>query len=199
VEISAKEQRYQRRKREIIDAAAHVFAQKGYHGASTKDIAKVLGVQQGSLYHYVESKEAALEEVCWDGVEGFVAGVKKIYAADMPTAKKIEAAVENHLLPMKSRPDYVIVFNNDRHHLTGERRRRVGDSSRQYEEVIEEIFADGISKGDLRQDLDARLAALAFIGLCNSSFPWLSKSTQFSISHVAKAFSAILNSGVVSR
>ena len=56
---------------EIMEAAARVFAERGYHGASTQDIADVLGIRQASLYYYFPSKEVALEQVCMQGVEGF--------------------------------------------------------------------------------------------------------------------------------
>ena len=58
-------------RREIIEAAARVFAERGFHGASTQDIADVLGIRQASLYYYFPSKEVALELVCLQGVEGF--------------------------------------------------------------------------------------------------------------------------------
>jgi AcrR family transcriptional regulator len=53
-----------RRADEIADAAARVFAERGYHGTTTQAIADVLGMRQASLYYYFPSKEAALEEVC---------------------------------------------------------------------------------------------------------------------------------------
>ena len=57
-----------RRAGEIIEAAARVFAERGYHGASTQAIADVLGIRQASLYYYFPSKEVALEQVCMLGV-----------------------------------------------------------------------------------------------------------------------------------
>ena len=54
-----------------MEAAARVFAERGYHGASTQDIADVLGIRQASLYYYFRSKEMALEQVCMQGVGGF--------------------------------------------------------------------------------------------------------------------------------
>ena len=48
-----------RRADEIIDAAARVFAERGYHGTTTQAIADVLGMRQASLYYYFPSKEAA--------------------------------------------------------------------------------------------------------------------------------------------
>src|ERR1700754_5019787 len=69
-----------RREPEIIEAAARVFASRGFHGASTQDIADVLGIRQASLYYYFRSKEAALEQVCARGVEGFVDAAMAIAA-----------------------------------------------------------------------------------------------------------------------
>ena len=65
-----------RRAAEMLAAAAKVFARRGYHGASTQDIADVLGIRQASLYYYFESKESALEAVCGDGVEDYVSGAR---------------------------------------------------------------------------------------------------------------------------
>src|SRR5882672_5259394 len=69
-----------RRSPEIIEAAARVFAERGYHGATTQDIADVLNIRQASLYYYFPSKEGALELVCMQGVEGFVEAAKSIAA-----------------------------------------------------------------------------------------------------------------------
>ena len=67
-----------RRSAEIIAAAAKVFAQRGYHGASTQDIADVLGMRQASLYYYFDSKDAALEAVCASGVEDYAVRAQTI-------------------------------------------------------------------------------------------------------------------------
>ena len=67
-----------RRSREIIEAAARVFAELGYYGATTQKIADVLGMRQASLYYYLPSKEAALEQVCEAGVAGYVETAKAI-------------------------------------------------------------------------------------------------------------------------
>ena len=70
-----------RRSPEIVAAAAKVFAQLGYHGASTQDIADVLGMRQASLYYYFDSKDAALEAVCASGVEDYAIRALQILRA----------------------------------------------------------------------------------------------------------------------
>lgn len=48
------------RRNHILDAAAQVFAEKGFHATTIKDIAKVAGVADGTLYNYFENKTALL-------------------------------------------------------------------------------------------------------------------------------------------
>jgi len=45
---------------DILDAAAQVFRQKGFHGASMSDIAEAVSLQKASLYHHVSSKQEIL-------------------------------------------------------------------------------------------------------------------------------------------
>ena len=68
-----------RRAAEMLAAAAKVFARRGYHGASTQDIADVLGIRQASLYYYFASKEAALEAVCADGIADYELRARRIH------------------------------------------------------------------------------------------------------------------------
>ena len=74
---------------EILDAAAEVFAEKGYHGASTTDIADKLGIKQAGLYYYFKSKDAALAEVCRIGVQDYVERLITISQSDISAEQKI--------------------------------------------------------------------------------------------------------------
>jgi len=57
---SKKEKLVQKRSAQILEAAARVFAQKGYHAATTKEIASEAGVSEGTIYNYFQSKEDLL-------------------------------------------------------------------------------------------------------------------------------------------
>src|SRR5210317_117198 len=89
--------RYQHQKQLAIRSAASVFADKGFHGASTKDIAERLGIKQGSLYYYFKSKEEALGEVCLFGLEDYVRRMEKIASSDQPFEAKLMATITSHL------------------------------------------------------------------------------------------------------
>ena len=57
---SKKEELVRKRSAQILEAAARVFAQKGYHAATTKEIAAQAGVSEGTIYNYFHSKEDLL-------------------------------------------------------------------------------------------------------------------------------------------
>ena len=66
------------RRNELTRAAARLFAEKGYHGTSTADLAEALGVQKGSLYSHIQSKADLLWEVARDGAAAFHAALDAV-------------------------------------------------------------------------------------------------------------------------
>jgi AcrR family transcriptional regulator len=184
-----------RRHEEIMDAAARVFASKGFHGASTQDIADVLGIKQASLYHYFPSKEIALETVCVIGAEGFYERAKAIVDGPGPCQKKLEMLAFSHTEPLSDRADYVRVFLNERRHLPSTSRRKVGRWSRGLERLFERVIADGARDGSFDKAVDARLATLALLGALNAVPAWLAKEGR-DVGTIAGGIAAIMLNGL---
>jgi AcrR family transcriptional regulator len=185
-----------RRSAAILDAAAEVFASRGFHGASTQDIADVLGIRQASLYYYFPSKEVALEEVCLRGVEGFLETAISIAAAAGSAHDKIARLIAAHLAPLRDRRPYVRTFLNERQHLPTESRRRIGRLSRAYERLIEDVLKSGVRSGEFRHDLDCRLAALGLLGLVNAVAAWHGKEPKTTIDRIASEYARLYLGGV---
>ena len=186
----------QRRRAEIIDAAAHIFARRGFHGASTQDIADVLGVRQASLYYYFPSKEVALEMVCARGVEGFVEAAISVTETPGTAAQKLAGLIQSHLNPLRDRRDYVNVFLNERRHLPTESRRRIGRHSRAVEKIFQDVLRAGVEDGEFRTDLDTRLAALAILGMVNAVAAWYDKERGAPVERIAQEFAALVLDGI---
>ncbi|GIX13448.1 MAG: TetR family transcriptional regulator [Paracoccaceae bacterium] len=161
-----------KRREEVLDAAARVFAERGYHGASTQDIADLLGMRQASLYYYFRSKEEALEEVCARGTRGFIERAEAILAGDADHPEKLRALLRAQVLPMQGEPDYVRTFLNERKWLPPTSRRRIGALARRIEEIFETVIRDGIASGSFRSDLDARSVTFGLLGMMNSAVAW---------------------------
>jgi TetR/AcrR family transcriptional regulator, cholesterol catabolism regulator len=161
-----------RRAEAIVDAAASVFAERGYHGTSTQAIADVLGMRQASLYYYFPSKEAALERVCEHGVDAFVERAEHIAAGAEAPLAKLAHLIAAHLTPNEKKRDYVKVFINERRYLADASRRRIGRKARRIERCFAEVIQAGLDDGSIRGDTDVRLTMLAVLGMLNSVINW---------------------------
>lgn len=181
-----------RRHVEMLAAAAKVFARRGYHGASTQDIADVLGIRQASLYYYFHSKEAALEAVCTVGVEDYAKHAQAIAGQRVSAADKVAQLVFRHLAPLAERQDYTIVFLRERRFLPPPARERIRAIERRYERLIERIIRQGIDGGEFRADLDARMATLALLGLGNSAAAWYGREPGVTLERITRDYVDLL-------
>jgi AcrR family transcriptional regulator len=181
-----------RRASEVVDAAAKVFARRGYHGASTQDIADVLGIRQASLYYYFESKEAALEAVCASGVEDYALRAQRILRAPESASEKVARLVFHHLAPLAERLDYTLVFLRERRFLPEPARRRIRAIERRYERTIERILEQGVAAGEFRADLDTRMGTLALLGLGNSAALWFGREPGASLERITRNYVELL-------
>ena len=153
---------------EAIRSAAAVFAEKGYHGSSTRDIAEHMGIKQGSLYYYFKSKEDALSDVCLYGMQDYVERMNSISASDQSFREKLVATVTSHVTKYREKNEALRVYNAERLYLPESKRAKLKELGTGYREQLEQIFADGIQSGAIRSTVDCRFAAHAVIGMCNS-------------------------------
>ncbi len=160
--------KYLEQRREAIRAAAAVFAEKGFHGSSTRDIAERMGIKQGSLYYYFKSKEEALGEVCLYGIEEYVNRMETIANGDQPFAAKLLATVTSHLSSYRERDEALKVHNDERLYLPEERRTTLKELGSRYRQMLERIFEEGVANGEVRRSIDCHFAAQAVIGICNA-------------------------------
>jgi len=175
---------------EVIDAAAKVFAQRGYHGASTQDIADLLGMRQASLYYYFDSKEGALEVVCREGHQGYVERIRRIERSGATASQKVAEVLFHHAAP--ERRDFTLVFLRERRFLPPPARKRIRAFEVQYERAIQRIIEQGIRTGEFRADLDARMATLALLGLGNSAAVWYGREPAVTPDRMLHAYVDLL-------
>lgn len=188
--------RNKRRAQEVLNAAASVFAEKGFSAATTQDIADVLGMRQASLYYYLDSKDSALEKVCTVGVMAMLKDAEAVVSANASNAVKLQCLIVAHLEMMRHRAAFMRVFLHERHHLRDERRRRVRRLSNRIETIFIEVFEQGIRAGEFRGDLEARIAALLVLGMLNTATRWYDKSHAVSIEGLADHLTRLVTDGV---
>ena len=181
------------RRRELTREAARLFAQKGYHGTSIGDIAEAMGVQKGSLYAHIASKEDLLYETMRDGAEAFHAALDAI-PEDTQAVEKIRLAFRGHLRVVAEQLDVATVFVQEWRYLEGARRDEIVAERRRYEERIRELFREGRELSELRADLDETAAALLLLSAANWAYTWLQPGRG--TDEIADRFFALLVDGM---
>jgi AcrR family transcriptional regulator len=194
-EPAARKRATHRRSGEIIEAAAKVFAERGYHGCSTQDIADVLKIRQASLYYYFPSKEVALELVCMRGVEGFFETEKAIAEGPGTATERLSGLIRAHISPLLDRGNFMKVFLTQRQFLPAHSRRKIRKVSRGIEAIFEEVLKQGQRSGEFRSELDTRLATLSILSVVNGCAAWYPRE-HASIERIGGEFISLILRGV---
>jgi TetR/AcrR family fatty acid metabolism transcriptional regulator len=150
-------------KREVLlGAAVRVFARKGYHTCRVGDIAEEAGVAHGLLYHYFGSKEEVLQTIFRDTWTLMMETIESVQEPGEPARESLRKVAAIVLRTWGSDPDLVRVLVRE-----VARSPQIQQEIEEVEQAIiqlREIIERGQEAGELRSDLDPRLAATIFYG-----------------------------------
>jgi AcrR family transcriptional regulator len=160
------------RRSELTRQAARLFAERGYHGTSIGHLAEAMGVQKGSVYAHIASKQELLHVTMREGADAFHGALDAIDER-LPATEKIRLALRAHLRVVAEQLDVATVFVREWRYLEGERRDEILAERRRYEERWRGLFREGRELGELRTDLDDAAAALLALSALNWAYTWL--------------------------
>lgn len=159
----------------ILNAAAHVLSLKGYAGTRLSDVAEDADVQAPAIYYYFASREELIEEVMYAGIADMRKHLQSVLDALPPATSpmdKILAAVEAHLRHELELSDYASASIRNAGQIPERLRARQLKEEAAYGRIWRRLFDEACAEGQLRGDLDARLAQLLVIGALNWSAEW---------------------------
>jgi TetR/AcrR family transcriptional regulator, fatty acid metabolism regulator protein len=150
------------KRRQILRAAITVFARSGYHTSRVSDVAKEAGVAYGLVYHYFGSKEDLLETIFRRTWSRMLEAVEEVERADAPAREQLAAVARIVLGAWPVDPDLVRVLVREvaRSPQLG---REVDEIANAFQ-ALERIVLRGQERGELRTDVDPRLAAWILYG-----------------------------------
>jgi AcrR family transcriptional regulator len=161
------------RRAELLRIARDVFSERGFEQAKMRDIAARMGLLGGSLYHYVDSKQALLGEVM-RAVQVQGGDLMQGVAARPGTPPdKLRALLERHVAVVARDPRGVTLVFTEQRRLTAEQRALITGGLREYRRGVEQLVRQGQQDGSLRSGPDARLATMAILGATNWTARWL--------------------------
>ena len=153
----------QREKRRLIlRAAITVFARSGYHTSRVSDVAKEAGVAYGLVYHYFGSKEDLLETIFRRTWSRMLEAVEEVERSGVPAREQLVGVARIVLGSWEADPDLVRVLVREvaRSPQLG---REVDEIAHAFA-ALERIVVGGQERGELRKDLNPRLAAWTLYG-----------------------------------
>ena len=160
-EPTKRERQAEERRRQLIDTALSLFAEKGFENTTIKDLAEAAGVAQGLFYHYFESKEALLFAAV--NRHGFLPEMREILTASYGRAADevlLEISKSFYAL-LKEKDDLVRVFFRESQ-VNPQVGKRLADIIREAVELLARYLAARIAVGELRPH-DPEVAARSLL------------------------------------
>lgn len=152
------------RQAEILKAAVIVIAEKGYHNTRMSDIATEAGVAYGLVYHYFGSKENILGAIFQSTGERFIERIERISAEQKPMVDKLTEVCDYMLDTYIARPDLIRLLVQQVVRSSYFENLPDLDIVKDILVKINEIFQDGVGKGEIQADADTELLSFAFFG-----------------------------------
>lgn len=172
----------------LLDAAARLFADKGYVATSMRDIAQECGMLPGSLYYHFAAKEDLLVAVYERGVEELLANVRIAIAKESEPWSRLQAACTAHLQTVLRRSDYAQVLIRVLPNDVAAAAARLAELRDEYEDQ----FAALVGALPLAHGADRKALRLMLIGALNWSRFWFNSPGRDTPRSLARKFVGFL-------
>ena len=180
---------------DILEAAAQVFRQKGFHGASMADIAEAVNLQKASLYHHVSSKQEILFEILDRALELLLERISPIAHMEVPADERLCRMIKEYLQILAENTDLSAVLLFEHRSLEGRQHARHLPNRDKFESLWREVLADGVRSRQFVCD-DVPLTARAILGILNWTITWYRPNGQLTVQQIADQYSNLLLNGL---
>jgi TetR/AcrR family transcriptional regulator, cholesterol catabolism regulator len=169
IQTAGRTPRPDNRRVQLLDAAARLFCQRGFHATSMRDIAKSVDMLSGSIYYHFDSKQEMLLAVYAEGARRIGELVDAAAAHETDPWKRLEAASAAHLNALSiTHRDYAQVMIRTLPQEADGIGAQLRDIRRDYEDKFRRL----IDALPLPLDVDRHYLRLMLIGALNWSHVW---------------------------
>jgi AcrR family transcriptional regulator len=191
---SADETRFDRRLAEILDHATEVFCDKGYEGASMRDLSRATGMSLAGLYYYFESKERLLYMIQKHTFSTIKERVKLRLAGIDDPEERIRVFIQNHLEYFLANQKAMKVLSHEDDVLKNGYGQEVVALKREYYRICLGLLEDLMHSR--RLDFAPRIAVLSLFGMMNWIYTWHNAKVDSNAEELARQMGDIFLDGV---
>ena len=187
-----------KRDEEVLDAAARVFARRGYADASVQDVADELGILKGSLYHYIKMKEDLLFWLL-EAVHRDVQQILEAVAADedLGPLERLELYVKRQVVYNLDNLERISIYYHDVDSLSEERRASIMSLRRTHERFITGLIKEAQADGTADATADPRILANCLFATIIWTYRWYKPNGRISRQSIADHCARFVLRGVV--
>jgi TetR/AcrR family transcriptional regulator, cholesterol catabolism regulator len=188
--------RYDKRMSEILAHATEVFCEKGYAGASMRDLSRATGMSLAGLYYYFESKERLLFLIQKHTFTTIVARLKKRLEQVSNPEERIRVFILNHLEYFLADQAAMKVLSHEAEVLKNGFATELAATKREYYRICVGLLDD--LKREHELEFSSRLAVMSLFGMMNWIYTWYNPRVDADASSIAREMGDIFLRGVAS-
>jgi AcrR family transcriptional regulator len=187
--------RFDRRLSEILIHATDVFCEKGYEGASMRDLSRASGMSLAGLYYYFESKERLLFLIQKHTFTTIVQRLKFRLEGVNDPEQQIRVFILNHLDYFLANPAAMKVLSHEAEALKNGFASEVAAIKREYYRICVGLLDE--LKRDLGLQFSTRIAVLSLFGMMNWIYTWHNPRVDADAEHLAREMGDVFLRGVM--
>lgn len=154
----------------LLAVAVEVFNERGYDGTSMEHLSRAAGISKSSIYHHVRSKEELLRRAISRALDGLFGILAEPRAMEGRAVRRLEYVVRRTTEVLVEELPYVTLLLRVRGNTDTERWAMA--RRREFDHEVADLLRRAAAEGDLRADIDARLATRLLFGMINSLVEW---------------------------
>jgi AcrR family transcriptional regulator len=181
---------------DILEAAAQVFRQKGFHGASMQDIARAVNLQKPSLYHHVSSKQEILLALLDRALELLLERISAISNQNIPADEKLREMIRAYLQILSENTDLSAVLLFEHRSLERKQHARHVPNRDRFEALWRSVLEEGVAAKRFNCE-DPALTTRAILGILNWTITWYHPDGPLEINNIADHYSNLLLNGLI--
>jgi AcrR family transcriptional regulator len=178
-----------------LAAAVGLFSHKGYAATSTREVAKLLGIQKASLYYHVESKEDLLFLICQSSLKQIRNDVETAIRDTQVPLDRTRTLICSHIESLLRDGDKHSTTFAEMHSLSADRLEQVLKLRDAYEDLVRSVLKQAQEAGVLRNDVEAKYLCLALLGLMNRVMVWYRRGGPLSPNQIGRLLGVVFLSG----
>ena len=176
----------------LVTTATAIFAERGFHATSMRDLSRASGMSLAGIYHYVRSKHELLfliQDQCFAEVH---AGAVAALATVTDPEERVRAFIRHHVVFFTGHMDKMKVMSHEDDELEGTMRQQVRERKRGYVELLTSLLA----RVDHRA-INPLVAGYTLFGMMNWIYTWYDPKGEIEPDQLAEQFSEVFLHGIL--